>query len=133
MQYWASWYLWFFVEATLVAVTLTATNAIIGSNEFRGTGSPIVFLWLELFCINLCCFAALLSTFVDGKKAAYSVSSCIYLLSFGLPMGLRNFGHQTRFWQRSLMCLLGPTCFSETVIRVTSKSPRDDIWESEDG
>ena len=106
-----------------MAIVLTSAMAIFG--VLSGSNYIIVFVWLELFCINYSCFGALLSIFINGKKLAFFLSTLIYILTWAVPVGLRIKAHfselvdvsgLTEPWHQWLMSLFGPSNFAISTI-----------------
>ena len=64
--YWASWYLWLFIEATVIAVLCVIVG--VGFNLYKWSDPTLIFLWLWLFMLNLYAFGVLFSCFFDVKS-----------------------------------------------------------------
>merc|ERR1719461_587191 len=103
--YWSSWYLWLFIEATIIAVLCFVMGAIFQlyswSNQF------IIFLWLELFTINIACLGTLFSCFFDNPKIAALAAFLVFFALMQLPLFFPNASAS----EKTGLCLLGPSCF----------------------
>ncbi len=60
--------IWLFIEATIIALLCWIVNVIF--NVYAWSDKLIIFLWLELFCINIACFGTLFSSVFDNPKIA---------------------------------------------------------------
>eukprot|EP01084_Bolivina_argentea_P269161 457382_1 len=104
--YWVSWYIWLFIEATIIALLCWIVSVIF--NVYAWSDKLIIFLWLELFCINIACFGTLFSSFFDNPKIATLSAFIVFIvLMFG-----RTFAESLSESGKNALCLLGPCCFS---------------------
>eukprot|EP01083_Nonionella_stella_P272400 923657_1 len=104
--FWVSWYLWFFMEFTIMA----ACFAFIGEwmDVFLYSNIWIIFLWMLLFCINLVTYGTLVSTIFDNPKVASLIGVFMFIIAlYGGFFGMIMDGNQ-----KAALCILGPACYS---------------------
>ena len=80
--YWLSWFIWFFMEFTLIAIFVTALGTLGG--VFKYSDASIVFVWFELFCLSSATFGMMISTLFDNPKVffyfIYLYLFCVFLV-----------------------------------------------------
>eukprot|EP01084_Bolivina_argentea_P269164 457390_1 len=103
--YWLSWFIFFFIEFTMIAVLVTLLG--IGGHVFRYSDGIIIFLWFWLFCLSSATFAMMISTFFDNPKSGSLFGFIIY---FAVLIG-GQFSANLDENGKNGLCILAPACF----------------------
>ena len=104
--YWTSWFLWLSVESTIIAILIWIMT--IAFNWYPDGDKLILFLHIELFCVNYAAFGALLSTLFDSPKIASLISFFLFVAS----MSAGWYSTKMNRGQKAALSLIGPASYS---------------------
>lgn len=104
--YWTSWYLWLFIEMTVLALLIIIIS--VAMNVYKYSDGLLIFIWIWLFCINFTCLATLISTFFDNPKIASLFSFLLFIILMFATLYTQHLSENSK----NALCLIGPCCFS---------------------
>jgi len=107
--YWCSWFAWLFAEATIIALLCWVCGLLF--KIYHWSSPLVIFIWLWSFCINFVSFAAMFAQFFDNPQIAVLAAFIFFFVLVLMPLFFGNWSQA----ERNAMCLVGPTCFGQSV------------------